>query len=168
MISASTVMCPLGVTLYLRISAARPSSMAPRMMPSHISVCWARRTRGLRNSGTALAIASTPVSAEQPDANAFRISSTPTASVALGRLCAGATTGWDRISPPMMTTAIDTMKGTVGRMNSRAESATPQKFAAVIRASAPRHSQTRAPYRAGKAEVSASIPAETPTAALRM
>ena len=115
------------------------------MMPSHISVCWARRSRGLRNSGTALAIASTPVSAEQPDANAFRISSTPTVSVTLGSSCTGGTAGWDRISPEMMTTAMAAMNATVGTMNSRADSATPHRLAAVISASAPRHSQTRAP-----------------------
>ena len=115
-----------------------------------------------------MAIASTPVSAEQPDANAFRISITPTASAVAGRLCAGATAGWDRTSPPMMTAAIATMNRMVGTMKRRADSATPHRFAAVIRASAPRHSQTRAPYRAGNAEVTASIPAETPTAALRM
>ena len=45
-------------------------------------------TRGLRNCGTELAIASTPVSAEQPDANAFRISSRPTVSVDRGQIVA--------------------------------------------------------------------------------
>jgi hypothetical protein len=44
-------------------------------------VCCARRARGWRNSGTAFAIASTPVSAEQPEANALSIRKTPTVSV---------------------------------------------------------------------------------------
>ncbi len=138
------------------------------MMPSHISVCWARRTRGLRKLGTELAIASTPVSAEQPDANAFRISSTPTVWVAAATLWTGGTTGWERIRPTMMTAAMATMNATVGAMNSRAESATPQRFAPVMKARAARHSQTRAAYRPGKADVRASMPAEIPTAALRM
>jgi hypothetical protein len=59
-----------------------PISMRPSRIPSHISVCCARRARGCLNSGTALAIASTPVSAEQPEANAFSSSKMPMASVA--------------------------------------------------------------------------------------
>ena len=48
-------------------------------MPSQTSVAWARRALGWRNSGTALAIASTPVSAEQPEANAVPEFRTPRA-----------------------------------------------------------------------------------------
>jgi len=58
------------------------------------------------------------------------------------------------------------MNAMVGTMNARAESATPRMLTPVIRASAARQSQTRAPYSTGKAAVSASIPADTPTAAL--
>ena len=83
--SASTVSDGDGPTWNLRISTARPSSMPPSRMPSHISVCCARRTRGCRNDGTAFAIASTPVSAEQPDANARSSSSRPTVWVACDR-----------------------------------------------------------------------------------
>jgi hypothetical protein len=61
-----------------------PISMAPSRIPSHISVCCARRARGFLNSGTALAIASTPVSAEEPDANALSSSRMPTDSVTGG------------------------------------------------------------------------------------
>ncbi len=55
------------------------------MIPSIISVCWARRARGRLNSGTAFAIASTPVSAEQPEANALSSSRMPTDSATAGR-----------------------------------------------------------------------------------
>ena len=55
------------------------------MIPSIISVCWARRARGCLNSGTAFAIASTPVRAEQPDANALSSSRMPTDSATAGR-----------------------------------------------------------------------------------
>ena len=112
-------------------------------------MCCARCTRGLRNCGTELAIASTPVSAEQPDANAFRTSSTPTVSVTCGRLWSSGTTGWLRTRPITMTAKIDTMNATVGSMNSRADSATPHRFAPVISASTARQIQTRAPYSAG-------------------
>ena len=53
--------------------------MAPRMRPSSISVRLARTARGSRNSGTPLAIASTPVSALQPAEKALRTSRTVTA-----------------------------------------------------------------------------------------
>ena len=64
-----------------------------------------------------------------------------------------------------MTTAMARMNTSVGTMNSRADSATPHMLAAVITASTPRQSQTRSPYRLGKADVNASTPADTPTAA---
>ena len=57
------------------------------------------------------------------------------------------------------------MNSSVGTMNTRADSATPIRLTPVISASTARHSHTRAPYKAGKAEVSAATPAETPTAA---
>ncbi len=112
-----------------------------------------------------MAIASTPVSAEQPDANAFRTSSTPTVSVACGSVCDSGTAGCARNSPTMITRKIATMNAIVGTMKIRAASAIPHMFAAVIRASTARQSQTRAPYSAGNAAVSASTPADTPTAA---
>ena len=131
-------------------------------------MCCARFARGLRNCGTELAIASTPVSAEHPDANAFKISSTPTVSVTDGIACDSATSGCDRTRPPMITTAIAAMNASVGTMKMRADSTTPHMFDAVIRASTSRQSHTRAPYSAGNAAVSASTPADTPTAAFRM
>ena len=53
--------------------------MAPRMRPSSTSVRLARTVRGSRNSGTPLAIASTPVSALHPAEKAFRTSRNVTA-----------------------------------------------------------------------------------------
>lgn len=46
--------------------------MAANNTPNATSVCWARLTAGVRNWGTALAIASTPASEEHPSANALR------------------------------------------------------------------------------------------------
>jgi hypothetical protein len=112
-----------------------------------------------------LAIASTPVSAEHPDANARSSSSAPTVSAAAGKWWSTATAGCDRSSPPMITAAIAAMNATVGAMNSRADSATPHRLAAVIAASTSRQISTRSGYREGNAEVSASTPADTPTAA---
>ena len=56
-------------------------SITPSRTPSETSVRWAVRTRGSRKAGAPLEIASTPVTAEQPDANAFRIRMMPSAAV---------------------------------------------------------------------------------------
>ena len=53
----------------------------PRSTPSEISVRCAVRIRGWRNAGTPFEIASTPVTAEHPDANALSSSTMPSASV---------------------------------------------------------------------------------------
>ena len=96
-------------------------------MPSIISVCWARCARGRLNSGTAFAMASTPVSAEQPEANALSSSSRPTASTVEGRWPTGGTSGWERSRPLTMTMAMARMNRIVGTMNTRADSATPDQ-----------------------------------------
>src|SRR5512133_3653098 len=44
----------------------------PRIKPIHTRVIWALRHSGLRNAGTPFEIASTPVTAAPPDANARR------------------------------------------------------------------------------------------------
>ena len=51
-------------------SAVIPANMATAMPPSMASVVAAFLLFGLRNAGTPLLIASTPVSAVQPDENA--------------------------------------------------------------------------------------------------
>nr|WP_303714193.1 hypothetical protein [Kutzneria buriramensis]WKX13900.1 hypothetical protein Q4V64_42800 [Kutzneria buriramensis] len=52
-------------------------AITPSTPPRATSARWARLTRGTRNDGTALARASTPVSALHPEAKAFS-SSAPT------------------------------------------------------------------------------------------
>jgi hypothetical protein len=49
-----------------------PANMLTDSAPMIVSVFAALRGLGLRNAGTPLLMASTPVSAVQPDANAFR------------------------------------------------------------------------------------------------
>jgi hypothetical protein len=112
-----------------------------------------------------LAIASTPVSAEQPDANDLSISSAPTVSVTFGSWCESATAGWLRTRPATITRNMAAMNPSVGTMKTRADSAIPHRFTPVISASTARQSHTRAPYSEGNAAVSASTPADTPTAA---
>jgi hypothetical protein len=86
-------------------------------------------------------------------------------SVACGIAVDKATAGCARVSPTTITRKTATMNAIVGTMKIRAASAIPHIFAAVIRASTARHIQTRAPYSEGNAAVSASTPADTPTAA---
>ena len=163
---ASTVSCGAGVTWNFLIRMARPRSMTPSRMPSHISVFCARRARGLRNCGTALAMASTPVSAEHPDAKARSSNSRLTAVTVCGRCWTGATAGVERTSPATMTAPMAMMNRSVGMMNARAASATPHMLTPVMMPSTARHSHTLPPYSAGNADVRAATPADTPTAAL--
>ncbi len=124
------------------------------------SVRWARVTRGVRKVGTALAMASTPVSAEQPDENALRTSSRPRVSCA-GKDCAVPTTaaGWERRRPTATIPRTATMNSRVGSISTRALSVTPRRFTAVSSARPTRHTTSLSWAREGKAEASASAPA---------
>ena len=70
-----------------------PTNMLTDSAPMMASVLAALRALGLRNAGTPLLIASTPVSAVQPDANARRsrnrVSKPPTCAVAVQLLAGG-------------------------------------------------------------------------------
>jgi len=142
---ASTVMPDWGTTWNFLIRIPRPISIPPSRMPSQTSVCCARRALGLRNSGTALAIASTPVSAEQPEANALSTSRIPTASVEAPKWVSSGTAGCARNRPPRITATMATMNASVGTVKTLADSETPHRFRPVMMASVPRHSQTEAP-----------------------
>ncbi len=120
------------------------------------------------NSGTPLAIASTPVSALQPAENAFSTSSTLTASSALAGIserpgwAACSASGW--IRPMPMMTSSPMMNTRVGSRNPRAASASPRRLSSVIRARMPRQTGTVAEVRLGKADVSEATPAAMETA----
>lgn len=137
--------------------------MAARIAPSSSSVCFALTARGGRNSGTPLAMASTPVSDVSPAANALSTRTIPTASIACDGTseCPGCgcprPSGW--ISPVAMTARSPTMNTSVGSRKARADSARPRRFSAVITARMPRQRGTVAPPAAGKAEVNAPTPA---------
>ena len=61
-----SVMC----TLEISASAVMPTNIDTAITPIATSVIWAFLAFGGRNAGTPLAIASTPVSAVQPEENA--------------------------------------------------------------------------------------------------
>ena len=61
-----SVMC----TLLINASAVSPTNIVTAIVPIATSVTWALRALGGLNAGTPLAMASTPVSAVQPEENA--------------------------------------------------------------------------------------------------
>jgi hypothetical protein len=143
-------------------SVSTSSSIAPRITPSSSSVLLARRARGGLNSGTPLAIASTPVSALQPAENAFSSSSRPTGSTARAgsneRLSGAACSASGWIRPMAKMASSPTMKTIVGSRNARAASPRPRRLSRVITARTARQIGTVAGLTPGKAEVSAAVP----------
>jgi len=91
-----------------------------------------------------LAIASIPVSAEQPAAKAFRIRITPTASLTrTGCVVPTIAAGCERTRPMTMTPKIAARKTTMGSMRTRALSAMPLRLTAVITIRPARHIASR-------------------------
>jgi hypothetical protein len=111
-------------------------------------------------------MASTPVSALQPAANAIKMSSTPTAATAVGTatwICAPAT-GRERNNPATMTTEIPTMNTAVGNSTAGALVANPRRLSAVSTASPPREMGRLSGASPGKADTKAATPAAIDTA----
>jgi hypothetical protein len=97
---ASTVTPPWGATCSRMIRADRPISITASSPPSISSVRWAFLARGRRKVGTPLAIASIPVNAEQPAANACSSRITPSASLMwIGWVTPTIAAGWERGRP---------------------------------------------------------------------
>ena len=100
--------------------------------------------RGLRNAGTPLEIASTPVTAEHPDANAFSSNRIPTVSVAWNcSACRSCATGCERSAATTIVARTLTMNTTVGTISALADSAIPNMFTAVRITSPTRHTSSR-------------------------
>jgi hypothetical protein len=162
---ARIVTPPRGTTPCARISAASPISIAPSSKPSVISVRWAVRTPGLRNAGTPLEIASTPVTAEQPAANAF--SSSRTLSVVVAEIGPRSVPmcGVRKWNAPMTMIANMLMTNTaIGSIRSRADSAIPNRLTNVRTTSPTSETSSRWSASAGKALPTAAAPAARLTA----
>jgi hypothetical protein len=110
---------------------ASPTSITPSNTPRAISVRWAVLTRGLRKAGTPLAIASTPVTAEQPAAKALSSSTIPSAWVPGARLLPMIASLWEWTSPITIVVRTLTMKIAAGNSSSLADSAIPNMLTAV-------------------------------------
>src|SRR3954451_13923352 len=101
-----------------------PMNMMPRQTPITMSVDRAFFHSGGLNAGTPFEIASTPVMAAPPDANACRMRNNPTDDVctrragSLGGIGSRWPVAW-RTMPTMMITSIDTMKQYVGAAKMR-------------------------------------------------
>lgn len=103
-----------------------------------------------------MAIASTPVSATHPLANAASTSSAPTDAVSSTWLGGGSGANGSPRSRPMTTTApTSSTNTTAGNANSRPPVSTPHRFTAVTTTRASRQSSTVHGNSAGNAEVSA-------------
>jgi hypothetical protein len=111
-------------------------------------------------------MASMPVRAAQPLANAARISSTPTEAVRFGAGGGSGCSGWPRNSPTTTTTDSARTNTAAGTANTRPPASTPRRLMPTTTASAARHSSRVQGSSAGKADVSAATPAATETATL--
>ena len=106
--------------------------MTPRRLPIHISVVLAFLHSGGRKAGTPFEMASTPVTAAPPDANAWSTTKSVTtpvprlASAGMGSGCSPPVS--DRNSPNPSNANIITMKKYVGTANIRPDSRTPRRL----------------------------------------
>src|SRR5712691_5864728 len=107
------------------------------MTPIHTSVVWAFFHSGLRKAGTPFEIASTPVTAAPPEANALRTTNTVTAATPGERPPAwtwgptGNGWRWPDITwyrPAAQVSARLVMNTYVGTAKSRPDSRTPSRF----------------------------------------
>ncbi len=148
-----------------------PRNIAIAIVPRTKSVAAAFRPCGRRNALTPFAIASTPVSAVEPEANARRTTKAVTAPVpaAIG----WGTTAWgqldtaQRVTPVPTRSRIDTTNPYVGSAKSTPASFTPRRLANVISTTQESESASSWPRRLETADVSASTPAATETATVR-
>jgi hypothetical protein len=124
------------------------------------------------NAFTPFEIASTPVSAEAPDANACSSTKTPTAPApaAIGSVACtvGQSPAAQRPTPVPTIANITTTNAYVGIANSTPDSRTPRRLTSVSSAMKARQSVTSCPASDRAAEVRASTPAATETATVRM
>ena len=136
-------------------------------------VAAAFRACGRRNAGTPFEMASTPVSAVDPDENAWRITKRLAPAAAPARMWSAGTTAWGQPPAAHLTRAVITkakierMNPYVGTAKTVPDSRTPRRFAKVIRTTNPIERNTLCWWRLGTAEVMAKTPATTDTETVR-
>src|SRR5215472_14199536 len=140
-----------------------PAKKTPRITPIQIITVAAFLDSGARNAGMPFEIASTPVSAEHPDAKALRRSHRVTAVlVVAGRAAAvNVPNGW--ITSTTSISANITMKKYVGMEKIIPDSRSPRRLPTATSAIAPMPMATACGIVAGNADVIAATPAATDT-----
>src|SRR6476660_640642 len=123
---------------------------------------------GLRNALTPFAIASTPVRAVEPEANASSTTNVVTAPTPAVSGCDTVACGQPVVAhfvaPTPISAKIDATNVYVGSANTRPASLTPRRLAIEIRTTKRRESDSTWLLSDGTADVSASTPAATETA----
>lgn len=122
-----------------------PANSPPRITAIAASVSPAFRDSGALNAGTPSAIASTPVSAVHPEANARSSRNSVIGWVTRwGITTAGTSPAMNRrVAPQRISAAKQAMKPYVGRAKMRPDSRSPRRLATVITAIATTPSATR-------------------------
>jgi hypothetical protein len=152
--------------------------MAIAIEPSSNSVVAAFLLFGGLKAGTPLEMASTPVSAAQPDENVRRSRNTNAklvrwlSSAEITRSALGARRSWPRMntrtSPVRIIAMMTMMNAYVGMENAVPDSRRPRRFMAVSKATAPIAMPTRFSATNGTTEPRLLTPADTETATVRM
>ena len=139
--------------------------------PIATSVSAAFRPLGRRNAPTPFEIASTPVSAADPDAKACRMTSTPTTAVpaasGFGTSACGHAPSRHWPTPVPIMTNMTATNPYVGIAKSTPDSRTPRRLTTVSSTTNASDSPTLCGSSEGAADVSASTPAVTDTATVR-
>ena len=158
----------LGSACMCTASQETPTNIAIAIPPRTASVVAALRPCGRRKAFTPFAIASTPVSAVDPDANARSTTKAVTAPVPAARRSGTTACGHpdaaQRATPVPTSRKIDVTNAYVGSAKRMPASFTPRRFASVIRPTKPSDRPSSCPRRLVTAEVRASTPAATDTA----
>ena len=150
-----------------------PRNMVMAMVPMMARVSAAFLACGRRKAGTPFEMASTPVSAVEPEEKARRMTNSPMGPATLASSAAGAIGSADgqpprhRKSPTPIIVTIDAMKAYVGNANSVPDSRTPRRLARVISRTNPIESSMRNGRSSVTADVKANTPATTETETVR-
>src|SRR6266404_4715796 len=169
-ISESTEGVPpsLGRASIWTASHETPTNIVIAIAPRIASVLAAFFPCGLRNAFTPFAIASTPVRAVEPEANARRTTNVVTAPSPAVSGCETVASGQPvvahLVTPTPINAKIDATNVYVGSANTRPASLTPRRFAIEIRTTQRRESDSTWLPSDGTADVSARTPAATETA----
>src|SRR5437763_8127485 len=123
----------LGMACRRTVRLETPTNSAIAITPRAARVFAAFSPCGCRKALTPFAIASTPVSAVEPEANARRRTKSVTAPAPAGRECGTVAVGQEpaaqRTTPVPTRANIAVTKAYVGRAKRRPDSRTPRRFA---------------------------------------